>query len=82
MASKTETLDLCQRKPCFAMRQGGILLWILEFIAQIIMMRQVYSNVLFYLEIVNKMRQVSITISEFTHSIKQPCGRCNIMFIW
>ena len=37
---------------------------------------------LFYLEIVNKMRQVSITISEFTHSIKQPCGRCNIKFIW
>ena len=37
---------------------------------------------LFYLEIVNKMRQVSITISEFTHSIKQPCGRCNIKFMW
>ena len=39
---------------------------------------KVFSNVfvlfLFYLEIVNKMRQVSITISEFTHSIKQPCG--------
>ena len=37
---------------------------------------------LFYLEIVDKMRQVSITISEFTHSIMQPCGRCNINFIW
>ena len=41
-------------------------------------MRQVFSNVfvlfLFYLEIVNKMRQVLITISEFTHRIKQPCG--------
>ena len=24
-ASKTETLDLCQRQPCLAMRQGGIL---------------------------------------------------------
>ena len=31
---------------------------------------------LFYSEIVNKMRQVSITISDFTHSINQPCGRC------
>ena len=37
---------------------------------------------LFYLEIVNKMRQVSITISEFTHSIERPCGRCHIKFIW
>ena len=64
------------------MRQGGILFWILEFIAHFIMMRQVFSNVLFYLEIVNKMRQVSITISEFTHSIKQSCGRCDIKFIW
>ena len=35
----------------------------------------------FYLEVVNKMRQVSITISEFTQSIKQPCGRCGIKFI-
>ena len=33
---------------------------------------------LFYLEIVNKMRQVSITISEFTHSIKQSCERWDI----
>ena len=35
---------------------------------------------LFYLEIVNKMRQMSVTISEFTHSIsiKQPCERCDI----
>ena len=37
---------------------------------------------LFYLETVNKMRQVSITISEFTHSIQQPCGRWEIKFIW
>ena len=29
---------------------------------------------LFYLEIVNKMRQVAIAFSEFTHSIKQPGG--------
>ena len=36
---------------------------------------------LFNLEIVNKMRQVSITISEFTHSIERPCGRCHIKFI-
>ena len=35
---------------------------------------------LFYLEIVNKTKQVSITVSEFTHSIKQPCGRCDIKF--
>ena len=38
--------------------------------------------ILFYLEIVNKMRQVSISISEFTHSIEQTCGRCDIKFIW
>ena len=39
--------------------------------------------VLFYLEIGNKMRQVvSITISELIHSIKQPCGRSDIKFIW
>ena len=45
-------------------------------------MRQVFLNVFFYLEIVNKMRQVSITISDFTHSIKQPCGRCcDIKFV-
>ena len=37
---------------------------------------------LFYLEIVNKMRQVSIKISEFTHSIKQPWGRYKVKFIW
>ena len=37
---------------------------------------------LFYLGIVNKMRQVSITVSEFTHSNKQPCGRRDIEFIW
>ena len=37
---------------------------------------------LFYLEIVSKMRQVSITISLFTCSIKQPCGRCTFKFIW
>ena len=37
---------------------------------------------LFYLEIVNKMRQVSIKISEFIHSIKQPDRRCNNKFIW
>ena len=37
---------------------------------------------LFYLEIVNKLRQVSIWISQFTHSIKQTCGRCGIKFIW
>ena len=36
----------------------------------------------FYLEIVSKMRQVSITISEFTHSIKQPWGRYKVKFIW
>ena len=36
---------------------------------------------LFYLKIVNKMRRVSITISEFTHCIKQPCKRCDIHFI-
>ena len=44
-ASKTETLDLCQWKPCLAMRQGGILFWILEFIVHFIMMWQVFSNV-------------------------------------
>ena len=33
-----------------------------------------------YFEMVNKIRQVSKTISEFTHSIKQPCGRCDIKF--
>ena len=32
-ANKTETLDLCQRKRSLAMRQGGILFWILEFIS-------------------------------------------------
>ena len=37
---------------------------------------------MFYLEIVNKMRQASNTISEVTHSIKKPCGRCDIKFIW
>ena len=37
---------------------------------------------LFYLESVNQMRQVPITISEFTHSIKKPRGRCEIKFIW
>ena len=37
---------------------------------------------LFYLDIVNKMRQVWSTISEFTHNIKQPCERRNIMFMW
>ena len=36
---------------------------------------------LFYLGIVNKMRQVSITVSEFTHSNMQPCGRRDIEFI-
>ena len=36
---------------------------------------------LFYLGIVGKMRQVSITVLEFTHSNKQPCGRCDIEFI-
>ena len=46
-ASKTETLDLCQRKPCLAMRQGGILFLILEFIAHFIMMKHGFSNVLF-----------------------------------
>ena len=35
---------------------------------------------LFYFEIVNKMRQVSITISEFTRSIKQPCGDAILSF--
>ena len=35
-----------------------------------------------YSEIANKMRQASTTISEVTHSIKKPCGRCNIKFIW
>ena len=44
-ANKTETLDLCQRKRSLAMRQGGILFWILEFISYFIMMRQVFSNV-------------------------------------
>ena len=37
---------------------------------------------LFYLEIVNKMRQVSVTIFEITHSVKQLCGRSEIKFIW
>ena len=37
---------------------------------------------LFYLEIVNKIRQASNTISEITHSIEKPCGRCYIKFIW
>ena len=35
-----------------------------------------------YLEFVNKMRQVSIKISEFTHSVKKPCERCDMKFIW
>ena len=37
---------------------------------------------LFHLEVMNKMRQVSITISGFTHIIKQPWRRCDINFIW
>ena len=37
---------------------------------------------LFDLEIVNKMRQVSVTIYEFTDSIKQRCGRCDIKLIY
>ena len=37
---------------------------------------------LFYFEIVNMMRQASIAISRFTHSIQQPCGRCDIKSIW
>ena len=37
---------------------------------------------LFYLEIVNKIRQVSISISEFTYNIQQPCGKCHIKFIY
>ena len=42
-ASKARILDLCQRKPCSAMRQGGILFFILEFIAPFfIIMRQVF----------------------------------------
>ena len=44
-ASKTETLDLCQGKPFLAMRQGGILFWILEFNAHLITMRQVFLDV-------------------------------------
>ena len=43
--SKTETLDLCPRSPSSVMRQGGILFLILEFIAHVIIMRQVFSNV-------------------------------------
>ena len=35
---------------------------------------------LFYLEIVNKTRQVSSTNSEFTHSSKPPCGSCDYKF--
>ena len=34
------------------------------------------------MQIVNVLRQVSLTISEFTHSIMQPCRRCDIKFIW
>ena len=45
ITSETETLDLCQRKSFLAMRQGGILFWIFEFIAHFIMMRQVFSYV-------------------------------------
>ena len=41
-----------------------------------------FQMFLFYLEIVNRMRQISITISGFTHSIKKPCGRGDIKFIW
>ena len=37
---------------------------------------------LFYVGIGNKMRQVSITVSEFTHSNKQPYGRRDIEVIW
>ena len=37
---------------------------------------------LVYLGIVNTMRQVSITVSDFTHNNKQPCGRRDIEFIW
>ena len=44
-ASKTETLDLCQKNSCLAMQQGSILFWILEFIVHFIMMWQVFSNV-------------------------------------
>ena len=36
----------------------------------------------FYLEIVNKIRQVSISISEFTYNIQQPCEKCQIKFIY
>ena len=41
----------------------------------------IFQMFLFCSEIVNKMRQVSIAISEFTHSIKQTCGRCDVKFI-
>ena len=44
-------------------------------------MRPVISNVL-VLEVMNKIRQVSIKIFEFTCSIKQLCGRCHIKFMW
>ena len=48
----------------------------LRVIAYFILMRQVFSKVfLFYLGI-----EVSVSIHKFTHSIKQPCGRCNIKF--
>ena len=78
-------IDLCQRKPCLAKRQEGILFWILKFIAHLIMMRQVFSNVfVLFGNFVNMMREVSntCTMPEFTHSIKQPCWRCDIKFIW
>ena len=38
------------------------------------MIRQYFQIFMFYLAIV-KMRQVSIAVSEFTHSIKQPFVR-------
>ena len=52
-----------------AIRQGGILFWILELLLISWRWGRYFQMFLFYFEIVNNMRQVSIVISDFTHSI-------------
>ena len=59
-ASKTITLDLCQRMPCLAMRQRGILFWILELLLISLWWGRYFQVFLLYLGIVNKTRQVSV----------------------
>ena len=62
LTSKTEPFNRCQRRPCLAMSQGGILFQSLQFIVISTMIRQVFSKVLFNLEIVENVRQTAITI--------------------